>query len=79
MMTDVAERYAPSKIAFGAWLLDQVKRGDHIGALAKSAKADPAFPRDGSFEDVQARMEATGADGDAWAAAEDAEIEYLCR
>lgn len=78
MMADVADRDAPPKIAFGAWLLQQVKRDDHVGELARAAARDPLFPRDGDAEAVGKRMQSKGADADAWAAIEDAETDWLC-
>jgi hypothetical protein len=73
VMDNVIEK-APS---FGRWLIEQRGRDDAIGALAKQAHADPAFPRDGSPKDVSQRLNAIGADGDAHQVLEDAELDWL--
>ncbi|MDO6414301.1 hypothetical protein Q4F19_07895 [Sphingomonas sp. BIUV-7] len=62
--------------SFGSWLFDQTKRAGMIGELAKAAKLDRLFPKNGSVEDVRARFATVGADGDAFMALEDAENEY---
>lgn len=77
-MSDVAERDTDTKPAFGAWLLKQADRSDWVGDLAKAAKADRGFPRNGDAEAVRARMREQQADGDAWAAIDDAEDDWLC-
>jgi hypothetical protein len=61
---------------FVAWLRDQGKKGSAIGELAKAARLDPRFPRTGSADDVRARFASAGADGDAFAALDDAERAY---
>jgi len=61
---------------FIVWLRDQTKRKDAIGELAKAVRIDPAFPRAGSADDVRSRFGKVGADGDAFAALEDAERAY---
>lgn len=61
---------------FVMWLRDQSKRKDAIGELAKAVRTDPAFPRAGSADDVRSRFGKVGADGDAFAALEDAERAY---
>ena len=61
---------------FVTWLVGQIKSGGAIGELAKAARADRLFPRTGSAEAVRARFGKAGADGDAYAALEDAERAY---
>lgn len=61
---------------FVVWLREQGKRKDAIGELAKAVRIDPAFPRAGSADDVRSRFGDVGADGDAFAALEDAERAY---
>ena len=61
---------------FGAWLLEQVKRLGSLGELAKAAKADRLFPKNGSVDDARKRFGEAGADGDAFAALDDAEREF---
>jgi hypothetical protein len=61
---------------FGAWLLEQVKRPGSLGELAKAAKSDRLFPKNGSADDARRRFGDAGADGDAFAALDDAEHEY---
>ena len=67
---------AEARPCFVVWLRDQSKRKDAIGELAKAARIDPAFPRAGSADDVRSRFDKVGADGDAFAALEDAERAY---
>ena len=62
---------------FGAWLLKQKDREDWVGTLAKGAKADPQFPRNGSPEDVRKRLRDTMAEGDMFEAVEDAEAAWM--
>jgi len=62
---------------FGRWLLAQRDRGDWIDELANSARKDPLFPRDGSPEDVRARLRSLSAEGDTFAAIDDAETDWL--
>ena len=61
---------------FGAWLIEQAKRAGSLGDLAKAAKLDSAFPKNGSADDVRRRFCQAGVDGDAFAALDDAEREY---
>lgn len=61
---------------FGRWLIAQAGRDDALGALAKDAKRDPAFPRDGTPEDVRARLRQLQAEGDVFALIDDAELEW---
>jgi len=65
-----------SRPCFVTWLREQGKRKDAIGELAKAVRIDPAFPRAGSVDDVRSRFGKVGADGDAFAALEDAERAY---
>ena len=44
--------------------------------MAKAAKLDRLFPKNGTVDDVRARFSAAGADGDAFMALDDAEHEY---
>jgi hypothetical protein len=66
----------PVRPCFVAWLREQSKSGGAIGELAKAARLDPSFPKKGSADDVRARFGRLGADGDAYAALEDAERAY---
>lgn len=61
---------------FGSWLLEQGKRPGSLGDIAKAARADRLFPKNGTGEDVRKRFNAVGADGDAFEALDDAEREY---
>lgn len=68
---------APSEpVPFGRWVLQQIDRGGFIGELAKAAKADRAFPRDGDPEAVRKRLSEQGADPDMHEALDDAEMDY---
>lgn len=59
--------------SFAAWLLNQTKQSGTLGELAKAARLDRLFPKNGSAADVRARFSAAGADGDAFEALDDAE------
>lgn len=62
---------------FGTWLLEQTDRPGWISGLAKAAKTDRSFPRNGDIDAVRKRFQETGADGDAFEALDDAEMDYL--
>ena len=62
---------------FGGWLISQRDRGDWIDMLAAAARADPHFPKRGSVDQVRQRLNDKGADGDAFAALDDAELDWL--
>lgn len=64
------------RVPFGEWLLQQTGRRGWIGDLAKAAKADRTFPKRGSPEDLRQRLQKSGADGDAFEALEDAELDW---
>ncbi len=66
------------RMPFGAWLLEQHKRDGFIGALAKRMRADRGFPRGGSVEEVRRYLSTIKAEGDAFAALDDAEVDWLC-
>ena len=70
------EPAAQARPCFVTWLLGQSKSGGTVGELAKAARADRLFPRTGNAEDVRALFGKAGADGDAYAALEDAERAY---
>jgi len=63
-------------VPFGEWLLSQAKRPGLLGELAKAAKLDGSFPKGGTADAIRARFSAVGADGDAFEALDDAELEY---
>lgn len=78
MSTVDAVCYHKSVAPLAQWLLKQYARDDAIGALAKAAKADPGFPRNGDFTAISKRLNELQADGDVHAALEDADIEAAC-
>ena len=65
-----------TKPAFGQWLLKQRDRGDWVDGLADAARADRTFPKNGDPEAVRAHLRKQQADGDAFAAIDDAEAEW---
>lgn len=71
MMTD---RSAEQSTPFGQWLLQQRDRSDWI---ADAARADRTFPRNGDPEAVRAHLRKQQADGDAVAAVDDAEGDWM--
>ncbi|WP_267382628.1 MULTISPECIES: hypothetical protein [unclassified Sphingomonas] len=71
------DRHGEDRPAFGAWLMMQRDRGDWVDGIAEAARADRAFPRGGDVETVRKRLRDMGADGDAFAALDDAEMDWL--
>ena len=65
------------KMAFGKWMLMQRDRGDWIDGIADAARADRTFPKSGDPEAVRKHLRGQQADGDAFAAIDDAESEWL--
>lgn len=76
MVVEELEQELPLREPFGTWLLAQVDRGDWIDGLAAAARADRGFPKRGDVEQVRERMREHGADGDAFAALDDAELDW---
>ena len=62
---------------FGRWLLKQRDRGDWIDPVADAARADRQLPKDGDPEAVRKRLREMSADGDAFAAIDDAELDWM--
>ncbi|WP_253717373.1 hypothetical protein [Sphingomonas sp. AP4-R1] len=62
---------------FARWLIEQKARRDWIAELAKAAAADRGFPKNGSPDDVRKRLQALGADGDAFEQVDDAELAWM--
>lgn len=65
------------KPAFGQWLMTQKDRTDLIGQLAVGAVADRRFPLNGDPEAVRKHLSAMQAEGDMFAAVDDAESDWL--
>ena len=65
------------KMAFGKWMLMQRDRGDWIDGIADAARADRTFPKSGDPEAVRKHLRGQQADGDAFAAIDDAESEWM--
>ena len=63
---------------FGAWLIGQKNKGGLIGQLAAGAAADRRFPKHGGPDDVRGHLSAMQADGDMFAAVDDAETDWMC-
>ena len=66
-----------AKMAFGKWMLMQRDRGDWIDGIADAARADRTFPKSGDPEAVRKHLRGQQADGDAFAAIDDAESEWM--
>lgn len=62
--------------AFGRWLLAQVDRGDAVDELAKAARRDAGFPKEGDPDAVRKRISALGADPEMHDALDDAELDW---
>jgi hypothetical protein len=65
------------KSAFGQWLMAQKDRSDLVGQLAAGAVVDRRFPRNGDPETVRKHLSAMQAEGDMFAAVDDAESDWL--
>lgn len=74
-------------VPFGRWLLQQTGNnvsgsldgdGGFRAELLAYAMADPRFPKEGSPEDVRKRLREVMADGDMFAAVDDAELDWAC-
>jgi len=65
------------KPPFGKWLLAQRDRGDWVDGIADAARADRTFPKTGDPEAVRAHLRKQQADGDAFAAIDDAESDWM--
>lgn len=63
--------------AFGQWLLMQKDRTDLVGQLAAGAAVDRQFPRSGDPEAIRKHLSAMQAEGDMFAAVDDAESDWL--
>jgi hypothetical protein len=72
------ERYMEEALPFGAWLVQQKDKGRLIGQLAAGAAQDRRFPKSGDVEAVRKHLSAMQAEGDMFAAIDDAELDYLC-
>ena len=75
-MTDNDDADRGSQPAFGTWLLTQRDRGDWVDGIADAARADRTFPKHGDPEAVRAHLRKQQADGDAFAAIDDAESDW---
>lgn len=71
------EPFPNSIMPLGRWLLDQTGREDAIGDLARAAKADAKFPRDGDLEAISRRLNELQAESEMHVALEDAELARL--
>jgi hypothetical protein len=69
-------RYQNKTEPFGQWLLAQKDRGDWIDGIAAAARADRSFPTTGDPEAVRKHLRGQQADGDVFAAIDDAESDW---
>jgi uncharacterized protein YozE (UPF0346 family) len=76
-MVEQPSRYTTKTEPFGRWLLTQRDRGDWVDDLATAARADRSFPKDGDPEAVRKHLRGQQADGDVFAAVDDAETDWL--
>ena len=76
-MIDQDDDQQEQKPAFGLWLMTQKDRGDLVGQLAVGAVADRRFPRNADPEAVRKHLSAMQAEGDMFAAVDDAESDWL--
>jgi hypothetical protein len=77
MISAADDRYLKTEQPFGRWLIGQVEREGAVGELARAAKADSKFPRDGDFEAISRRLNELQAEGEMHVALEDAELAWL--
>jgi uncharacterized protein YozE (UPF0346 family) len=75
-MTDHDDQNDP-QMPFGRWLMTQRDRGDWVDGIADAARADRTFPKNGDPEAVRAHLRKQQADGDAFAAIDDAESDWM--
>ena len=66
-----------AKMAFGRWLVTQRERGDWVDGIVDAARADRTFPKNGDPEAVRKHLRSQQADGDAFAAVDDAESDWM--
>jgi hypothetical protein len=78
MMTMVSGQDAPTRPAFGAWLVQQKGRDGAIGELAAVAATDRTFPRAGKPDDVRLHLNKQQADPMLYEVVDDAETDWLC-
>lgn len=72
------DRYAePAHLPFGMWLLTKKDDSSLLGQLAAGAAADRRFPRKGDPEAVRKHLSQMQADGDMFAAVDDAETDWM--
>ncbi len=76
-MTDQHYDEQEPKLAFGKWITNQRDRGDWVDGIADAARADRTFPKDGDPEAVRKHLRNQQADGDAFAAIDAAESEWM--
>jgi hypothetical protein len=76
-MTNYEDERPTPKLAFGRWLLTQREGGDWVDGIADAARADRTFPKNGGPETVRAHLRGQQADGDAFAAIDDAESDWM--
>ncbi len=76
-MTDHDDDQQEMKPTFGKWLLSQRDRSDWVDGIADAARADRTFPKNGDPQAVRAHMRKQQADGDAFAAIDDAESDWM--
>ena len=63
--------------ASGQWLLIQADRTDLVGQVAAGAAVHRRFPRNGDPEAIRKHLSAMQAEGDMFAAVDDAEPNWL--
>lgn len=76
-MTDHDDDQAAKKPPFGKCFLTQRDRGDWVDGIANAARADRTFPKNGDPEAVRGHLRKQQADGDAFAAIDDAESDWM--
>ena len=64
-------------MALGKWMLTRRDRGEWINGIADAARADHTFPKNGDPEAVPKYLRSQQADGDAFAAIDNAESEWM--
>ena len=75
-MTDHDDQ-SDAQLPFGRWLLTQRDRCDWVDGIADAARADRTFPKNGDPEAVRAHLRKQQADGDVFAAIDDAESDWM--
>ena len=72
------DRYMEQPLPFVQWFLKQRDKPGLIGQVAAGATADRSFPRSGHIDVVRQHLSSMQAEGDMFAALDDAQTAWVC-